>query len=355
MPTLYGFHSLEDAFDQSAMEKLVPVQDAIVAAQAEHNRITNAMVELFAFRTTQYGAAVRTGGARRLQPQDEFARALPIRRRPGSHRVEFPLQAAGDAIAQTYEASVAMTIQDINENLAEMQQADSIWIREHLMGALFANETWSFDDPQHGPLTIYGLANGDDHTYTVDAAGLSQEADNHYFAQTAAIDELNNPYPNLRSEIAHHPENAGSPVVAFIHEDQRAATQALEGFYAYSDPNISQAPNSAQLVGTAPQGLPGQVIGYLEDGMWIVVWGGMPSGYILATALSGAKPLAMREWTFPVLQGFVLDAEEERYPYLQRQYKRRAGFGAFSRTAAAVTRVGAATYAAPAALTVPMG
>lgn len=353
MAVLYGFHSLEDAFDQSAMENLTEVADAITAAQAEYNAVTNSMVSIFAQRTTDYGAAVRVGQGRRLQPQDEFARALPTRRRPASFRVEWPLQSAGDAIAQTYEASIAMTVEDVNDNLEEMQQADSQWVREHLLGGLFTNVPWDFDDDQYGPLTIYGLANGDTHTYTVDAAGLSQETDNHYLAQSAAIDDLNNPYPGLREALEHHPVNAGSDVVAFIHSDQRGPTEALAGFFAYSDPNISPAPGEPQLVGAAPGGLPGKIIGYV-DGVWIAVWGGMPSGYILATTQSQAKPLAMREWSFPQLRGFVLDAEEERYPYLQRQYKRRAGFGARNRIGAAVTQIGAASYTAPSGLAAPM-
>jgi hypothetical protein len=353
MAVLYGFHSLEDAFDQSAMENLADVTDAITAAQAEYNAVTNSMVSIFAQRTTDYGAAVKVGGGRRLQPQDEFARALATRRKPASFRVEWPLQSAGDAIAQTYEASVAMTVEQVNDNLEEMQQADSQWVREHLLGGLFTNVSWDFDDDQYGPLTIYGLANGDTHTYTVDAAGLSQEIDNHYFAQSAAIDDLNNPYPGLREALEHHPVNAGSDVVAFIHSDQRGATEALAGFFAYSDPNISPAPGEPQLVGSAPGGLPGKIIGYV-DGVWIAVWGGMPSGYILVTTQSQAKPLAMREWSFAQLRGFVLDAEEERYPYLQRQYKRRAGFGARNRIGAAVTQIGSGTYAAPAGLSAPM-
>lgn len=353
MAVLYGFHSLQDAFDQAAVEVLPVVQDAVALAQAEHNRVTNEVVALFANRTTAYGAAVRTGGARRLQPQDEFARSLPTRRRPSGHRVEFPLQSAGDALAQTYEASVAMTVEDVNDNLAEMQAADSVWIREHLMGALFANNSWQFDDDQHGPLTIYGLANGDAHTYTVDAAGISQEQDNHYSAQSAVISDAANPYPGEREKLEHHPQNASAPVVSFIHADQRPATELLTGFYTYSDPNISPGPNEPQLVGTAPTGVPGKIIGYV-DGVWVSVWGGMPSGFILTVALSASKALAMREWPYPVLQGFVLDAEEQHYPYLQRQYKRRAGFGAYDRVGASVRRIGNAAYAVPSGFATPM-
>lgn len=356
MTTLYGFHTLEDIFEEPASENIRQVTDAVRIATDAYNRMVADWISLLSFTTTEYGIGVQTGGyGRRLQPLDEVGRAVPTRGPVmAAERLNFPLQKAGDAIAQTYDASLEFTVEQVNNNLEEMQHADREWIRTHLLAALFSNTAWTYQDPTYGPLEIYGLANGDAHTYFLNAGTLVREQDTHYLTQTQlAIDELDNPFPILRQEIIEHPINQGGQIVAFIHPDQRSGVEGLEDFFAYPDPNIRPSPLTEQLVGSPGTNLPGNLIGYV-DGVFVLEWGALPSGYVIATSTAAQRPLAFRQPALAALQGFRQDGERNDYPYLMRQFVRRGGFGAYNRVAAAIMRLGNATYAPPADLAAPL-
>jgi hypothetical protein len=349
---LYGFVNLQNVFGQRIDQVGVRViADAIQATVDEHNRQMEALLGLFVRRTTDFKTRFKSPALARLQPLDEQGRAVPIRA-AGYYDVSFPLQKAGAAWGATYEARVKMTVEDANNITATMLMADSRWVRDHILAALFTNASWTFTDDEHGALTIKGLANGDTDSYLVMAGSDAGATDTHYLAQAAAVADASNPFPTIYDELKTHPENSGE-VVALIATAQRTAVEGLATFRPIQDPNVRPADTATVLTGNLGQRVPGTVIGY-ADKVWIAEWPSLPDDYIIATTTGGERALAMREHPEAELQGFKQVATRDDHPFYERQWQRIAGFGGWNRVNAVVQRVGNGAYAIPTNYTTPM-
>lgn len=350
---LYGFENLSDRFAERVQGNLITaINTAIDATMAEHNRQMDAFMALFVDRTTDYTRRYRTPTANRLQPLDELGRARPIRT-AGYYDIAFPMQEAGTAWGQTYEASLKNTVQDVNNRLSSLLFGDLMWMRDHIFAALFSNTNWTYTDEEWGALTIKGLANADTDTYMIQTGAQSGVTDTHYLAQASAIDDSNDPYPLIHDKLVEHPENGGK-VIALVPTGLKTTTKALTSFYPISNPDIDPGPNAARLIGSMGAAVPGVQFGYHDDGVFLVEWPILPAGYIVAVTTDGDRPLAMREDTVSQLVGFNKVAERNDYPYYESQYKRKAGFGAQNRVGAVVYRVGNGSYAIPTGYTSPM-
>ncbi len=352
---LYGFQNLRDRLTERVNAVGVPViNTAIDATLAEHNRQLEAMFSLFADRTTDFKRRYKTPTMNRLQPMEELGRARPIRP-AGQYDIAFPLQAGGTAWGQTYEASIRATVEDTNANMATLLLGDVVWQREHMFAALFANASWTYDDADDdvGTLTIKGLANGDSDVYAIQAGTMQGTTDTHYLAQENAIGNSDDPFPIIKTELAEHPENGGE-IISLIPTGLVATTKALNGFIPANDKNIRYGADATSLTGNLDAPVPGTVIGYHDDGVWLVEWPSMPAGYIISVATQGPRPLALREDSIPELRGFNRVASRDDYPYYESQYVRKAGFGAQNRVGAVVTLIGNASYAVPTGFTSPM-
>jgi hypothetical protein len=352
---LYGFIQLKDLAARRVTEIGVQVvNDAINQAVAEHNRQIQAIIALFAVRTTEFKEKFNTPTAARLQPLDENGRARPIK--PfGQYGVSYPLQDGGTAWGATYKAREKMTVQEANDITAALTSADVRWLRDHILAALFTNVSWTFNDPIHDALTVQGLANNDAVQYLVQAGADTGATDNHYLAQAAAIADATNPFPVIYQELKEHPENDGEFVV-FIPTNLKTSVTGLANFYPVQDPNIREGVGVSVLSGTLgiplPSG-PGSLLGYV-DGCWIVEWKSLPDNYMVGITVGGERPLKMREDDVASLQGFRKVAERNDHPFYESQYLRTAGFGAFNRVGAVVMRIGSGSYAIPTNYTSPM-
>ncbi|MCB0106901.1 MAG: hypothetical protein KDE53_13360 [Caldilineaceae bacterium] len=350
---LYGFRNLTDVFTDRVTQVGVNVMNtAIDETLAEHNRQLNALMALFADSTTEYKRRYKTAMAARLQPLDELGRARPIRT-SGFYDIAFPLQGAGVAWGQTYEARIKSTVQDTNNTMNTLLTADARWMRDHLLAALFVNASWTYNDEDKGALTVKGLANGDTDTYHIQEGADSGATDTHYFAQANAIDNSNDPFPTIHSELKEHPENGGD-FIAFVPTGLKESVKGLTGFYPVTDSNIRYGANVSVLDANVSANLPGEIFGYHDDGMWLCEWKSMPANYIIAVTTDGDRPLAMREDTVPELQGFNRVASRDDHPYYESQYLRKAGFGAQNRVGAVVYRIGNGSYAIPTGYASPM-
>lgn len=349
---LYGFHNLKDlANERVTTVGIEVVNSAIVQSLEEHNRQMRALVDFFATTTSDYSKRFSSVTAARLQSLDNNGRALPIKP-TGHYDVAFPIKSGGVAWGADYVTSKKMTVMEVNNTLATMQMADARWLRDHILAALFAAATYSFTDPLYGALTIQPLANGDTVTYQMFTGGDVGAVETHQYAQAAAIADATNPFPTIYSELIEHPENGGE-VVAFVPNNQIAAVEALANFVPVADANIAEGSNTARLTGSLGNALPGTLRGYV-DKVWIVEWRALPDNYIIATTTEGDRPLGMRQDPEPELQGFKQVADRDDYPFYERQYLRRAGFGAWNRVGALVYRIGNASYAVPTNYTPPI-
>lgn len=351
---LYGFYSLRDRLaDNVQTVGIEVVNRAIDDTLTEHNRQIDALLALFAERTTAAKRRYRTPAAGRLQPVDSQGRAVPIRG-GASFDVAFPMQRGAVAWGQDYEASLKMTVQQANNTLASLLMADRNWVADHALGAIFTNASWSYDDADDdiGSLTIKGMANSDTDTYMF-ANSVSLATDSHYNAQAAAIANATDPFPALYTELTEHPENMGE-VVALIPTNQVDAVRALSGFFPVTDPNIQLGLSSSRLVGDLGIQVPGKVFGYHSSKVWLAEWKRLPNDYIVGAMTDGPRALGMREEPIAQLQGFNRVAEAQDFPFYRSDYLRKAGFGANNRIGACVVRIGNASYAIPTGYSSPM-
>ena len=353
---MYGFETLNDIFDKRVTEVGVEVvNDAIQRTIDEHNRQLSTLTSLFATPTSEFKTVYKTGAAARLQPLDNSGRALPIKG-GGQYAVSYPLHTAGTAWGTNYISSVKMTVEEANNITATLIGADINWMRDHILAALFydgaAGGGWTFNDPEHDSLSIMGLADGDTTTYQIKTGAGSAATDDHYLAQAAAIGDAANPYPTIYTELTEHPENSGD-VIALIPTASKDTTMALANFRPLGDPNVQLGANTAQLVGNLNVATPGTLIGYV-DKVWIYEWPVLPTGYIISTCTGGNRALRMRQEPEAQLQGFKKVAERNDHPFMESQYLRIAGFGAWNRVGAVVYRIGNASYAIPTGYDSPM-
>lgn len=350
---LYGFHRLADVFSERINNVGIPViNTAIDATLAEHNRQLNAFMNLFVDRTTDYKRRYKSPVAARLQPLEEAGRARPIQR-AGYYDIAFPMHRAGAAWGWTYEARIKATVADTNELMSTMLTADARWLRDHIFAALFLADGWTYTDEQWGALTVEGLANGDSVNYLIQAGQDAGTTDTHLLAQAGAIADNADPFSTMKTELLEHPENSGE-VVAMIPTGLKATTKALTSFIPLPDMNIDPGSAAMRLVGNLGATVPGEVIGYHDDGVWIVEWPSMPANYIIATTTGGDRALCMREEPEAQLQGFNRVADRDDHPFYEAQYMRKCGFGGQNRVNALVTRIGNGSYAVPTGYDSPM-
>ena len=352
MTMLYGFESMKDLAARRVTEVgVAQVNTAINHSVLEHNRQMAAMMGLLARPLTGFKLTYRTPSAARLQALDEFGRARPVKTL-GKYDVSFPIQSGGAAWGATRIMREKMTVQEANDATAALISADIRWMRDHALAAIFNNSTWTFNDDEHGALTIKGPANGDSDVYMVATGADSGASDDHFKAQAAAISDAANPFAADYAELTEHPENGGE-AVALVSADLKSSIEGLANYVPVADPNIQMALTKNQLVGSLGVSLPGKMIGYV-DKVWVAEWKAMPAGYYIMVSTQGEPPLGMRQHPEASLQGFNRVGERSDHPFYESQWERHAGFGAWNRVGVVVRRVGNAAYAVPSGYTVPM-
>ncbi len=353
MALLYGFESLKDLAAKRVTEIGAGlVNAAINQSVMEHNRQMNAIMGLLARPVTEFKVTYRTPTAARLQALDEFGRARPVKT-VGKYDVSFPIQSGGAAWGTTRIMREKMTVQEANDATAALISADIRWMRDHALAALFNNSTWSFNDDEHGALTIKGPANNDSDVYMILTGADSGATDDHFKAQASSIADASNPFSADYQELTEHPENGGE-AVALVASDLKSSIEGLTNYVAVADPNLQLASTKNKLVGSLGVSLPGSLIGYV-DKVWICEWKATPSNYYIMVSTQGEAPLGMRQHAESSLQGFNRVAERNDHPFYESQWERHAGFGAWNRVGAVIRRVGNASYAVPTGYGVPMG
>lgn len=352
MAVLLGLLNQADLYDTRVTTAGVQVvQRSIDESVAEHNRQLNALLALFTTTRTDPQTRYLAAGATRLQPLDENGRARPIK--PGGYAtLGFPLQDAGIAWGRNYRTSIKMTVREVANVVAMMMDADSRWMRDHLLAALFyENSTtpWTFTDPLFGAISVYGLANGDTQTFQILSGADSATTDDHVKGATSITEAV---FQDIHDELVEHPEN-GPEIIAFVPTASSATVQALTNFYPVPDTNLISGVAVTQFNGVLNATVPGKLIGYIA-GCKVVEWAGMPANYILGVAAGGEAPIALRQEPEAELQGFRKVADRNDHPWYEQQYLRVAGFGAWNRVGAIIYRTDSASYAIPTGYSSPM-
>lgn len=352
---LYGFNQLKDLDPQSPAAELD--RDLVISAINEtvdsHNREINTLLSLFCEDTTLPQAKYKGGYANFLQPVDENGDPKPVKGLV-DYTVGFALKMGATASGANWVTNLKMTVEDFDRTIGQMLIGDVNWIRRHLLAALFTNTNsgWTFGDPEHGDITVQGLANGDATKYAfVNSDDLA--TDNHYSRQATAIASNDNPLPNIQGELEEHPDNAG-PFIMFASAERVAEIEGLAEFVDVPQSQIATPPPQTTLpVLNATLGVPlprtARVVGTYRN-LWVVEWGAIPDDYTITIAANGPRPLRRRQDPQTALQGFVNIGEMiEKFPFYKNRWFRRTGFGAWNRVGAYVHQVtaGSTTYQIP--------
>lgn len=340
----YGFLALENLFAQRvAVAGYDTVYNAVVESAAEHTRNMNALMSLFSFRTVEFAERWALPGVGTLQPLDEFGNPKPVQE-GGYFDVGYPIQGGGTAWGTTRLSRAKLTVEEANRITIENMKRDQDWLRRHLLAAIFDNAGWTYDDQDHGNLSVKGLANntaGEEYVFIGGTKGI----DNHYLAQAAAIADGANPFPTIADELMEHPSNSG-PVVTYVPSNLTTTIEALTNFVPVADTDILPGSASAILTGSIDRGVGDEVLGKVDKN-WIVEWRALPDNYMIGTAQGAGPFVAMREHPETELQGLIVEAETPQLGLTKTQMIRYAGFGAANRIAACVYRIGNAAYAIP--------
>jgi hypothetical protein len=290
-----------------------------------------------------------TGIVTRNQPLDEIARPLPIRGE-ARYSVGFPLQDSGQAIARTWREAQKMRVEQLNRLMAAIIDGDRSWVFDHILAALFNNADRTYTDEERGDLTVKPLANGDAQVYQVKSGEFAGATDNHLLFHNAVIADATNPFPTIYQELAEHPENGAigeGRVITFIPSDLKNAVQGLGTFYRPYNPDLT--PGSAETILSGQLGVevPGTPLGMEESGTWVVEWPRLPAGYAVSIATAGEPPIGERVDELESLRGFIEMDSNENFPWYQRNWMRRNGFGAWNRVGAVITKINAGSYTVP--------
>ena len=350
---IYGFHNQQDILERRVAEvDQNVVYDAIREAMAFYNQELTDSLSLF---VRSVGGEHSVGyqppaESARLQGMDEWGRPIP-RRIPAPMARRIPLFMAQDSIAANWLTRRRITVQEVADRVEFLQEADTNWMRDQMMAAIFTNTGYTFADQQHGQFTVATFANNDTETYFRDTG--SSGTDNHYLADASAT-ATTVILTNMAAELKEHRDNSGE-VLVFANTADIPGIRALPGFTVRADPNVSLGVAVNQYVGGPGVSHPGVLRGYDDDAMvHIIEWPRLPAGYLVAVMTGGGRPVAMREDELPALRGFQEIYERVDEPYLQRIWMRRAGFAAHNRVGIVVQRLGNASYAPPANLTAPL-
>jgi hypothetical protein len=358
MTVSYGFITLQDLYNQRVVTAGPQrVFDAVRMSAAEYTRVVNELLSEFAEITYQAQMQIELPGDGSLQPLDEDGNPLPVAP-SGSYTVAAPIQGAGTAWGTNRVTRAKLTVEEADRNTQDAFQKDADWNIRHILAALFDNVAWTYADKTGangskglGNITIQPLANGDSVVYLRKGAS-APATDDHYLAQASAIDDSNNPFETIETELLEHPSNTGR-ILCYIPTNLKASVMGLSTFKSVADPNILYT--TTELATNVPNVGPGEeVLGYIEGTKcWIVLWSVLPSSYIIAK-MEGKAVLYARENPEPELQGFFPEAHNVDGNHFVNRLLRYRGYGVKDRVGALVMRIGNGSYAIPTGYDAPL-
>lgn len=324
--------------------------EATRLTMAEHNAEVDAVLNLLTAPTTEREVSIREESAYELQPLDELGEPEPVKA-AGEIALGWPIDDFGIRFDLSFKAKEQISVQEYSDKIASMQGADANTLSRKMWAAFFSNVSRTHKEDGKAVQTIKFLANGDADAYGDSAGGLSTA--NHYTAQAAPIDDVNNPYTAIEANLSSRRANAG-PFVAFVPTNLVAATRLLDGFAPVASGAVVQANPTTVLTTTlAQQGvsLPATMLEFGAIGnLHLVQYSRLPAGYIAYASLGNprVRPLRRREYVTPSLRGFIPVGETNEFPFFKNRFLRYIGFGAWNRVGGGAHLVGNAAYSVPA-------
>lgn len=346
--SIYGILNVADTknFLVSQNDEVL-VFDAINMLLDRYNQDLAEAVRVFVDGdTTQHQIRYFQPGAGEMQEGTEFTRPGAVKSGQ-SYTVGFGLRDFRDQIAWNDISYAYATVQQLDLQVKTVMIRHRNTVRKHILKAIFNNAQYTFDDPQHGDVIVYPLANGDATLYPPTIGNQTPATANHYVASNmASITDGTNPLPTYRDLLLSRDSDAN--LYAFVNATTANQIRALLAFVDVADPNIRQF-QGTEAVYNGPS-VPGQVIGRVND-MWIVQWNQIPAGYVVVTDISKPAPLMRRldAVEVPGRGQLTLVAQQQEHPVMSSFFRDRHGFGVGNRLNTVIGQVTGAAYVVPSA------
>lgn len=353
--TIYGILGLPDANRTVQNIGQVVIYDAIQTLLARHNADLQGVLGTFVGSTTSTPEETYAGGGGgMMQESDRLTRPAAVKAGQ-RYSVGYPLRDARDQIAGDDITYAYMSLADLQVQIQNIFLRHINWTRFNVLRAMLNNANYTFEDETLSQrlIAVKRLANQDGTIYPpVISMALDGADDNHYIVSgytSATISNVNNPFVTIRNEIKEHWGDGN--IVVFINSAQQPAVEALSTWVPYTDPMISPALNTVQIVGAAPANVPGAIIGRINR-CWVSVWDFVPADYMLATDLDADPPLRKRIDAVPVAGSgnLALIARQTEFPLQEAFWRCRQGFGVSNRLNGVVMQ-----FKAPGAYDIPPG
>lgn len=359
MALVYGLHDLASLKSQRIQQiGTTEMSDRLMMWQAEVNRVFNAVMGTFTVRNEDWNTnpitRIKQPAVARAQFVDEYDVAKP-RARTGYFEQGLPLFRYEDAVGFSYEALQKVTVQEYSDELMRIEQADMNAAMFLFWFAVFYSTNWTHASTEDNipDVPVKAGANNDGDLYIVRGEDAPQAA-NHYVAQAAAISDSADPFPTIKETLTKYAgASANDRIVSYVGDATNVANiKDLSGFHRVDRTNFTTFGDDVSLVDPAADtfiGMGDEVLGEHEEGVLVVRKRDLPANYIASFNLDAPAPIGIREDSTPTLRGlFNIDAVENSGNTLLRRFRRKIGFAAVNRTGFMVTRIGDASYAAPA-------
>lgn len=340
MATRYGVLALGDALTLVNTVGQTEVWDVaqryLAAHAARFQRMSSFLVERI---TEKYSDKYYLPGGGVMQRRGGWAQSHAIRT-TGAWDVAFPIEEFGDQVAFTKRSVALMTLQQMQNNIETTRVRDANTRRKEMLRPIFNNTTRTFDDPEHGSITIRPLANGETDVLFPPFLNQTDEATaNSYDIAgyiSSAISDVNNPIILVVSDLNDRfgTEEGSGNFAVFINQAETPEIEALASFIPVDDRFIRAAPADAAVTGV-PTNTPGRVLGR-ANGAWIIEWPSIPANYLFGMDLSVSPPIIERAHPAAtrIQRGVHLvtqSSDAVNYPFDQAHYESHFGYAAGNR------------------------
>lgn len=335
------------------------IWDATQEVFSRWNQDLNDALSLFVEMTTDvFKERYKLPGGGYLQEEgfDPTAPSGTVKAR-GSYDVTYPLRSYGASMAWTDVSLGYMTLGEYETHIQTVLNQNNNTVFNRLLYAIFNNAPPAFLDPIHGSLTLVPLANGDTTVYPPVFGSTAEATANYYLAPNyteATISSSNNPFIQARDllETRWGFPQGGSPIMSLVNTSAVPYIQLLPGFVEAPNVHIDYGDNAAlanKLYPSHPMG--SRVVGNV-DGVTVVEWPRIPTGWIITNHGSAPKPVKRRQDPADtgLGAGLTLRSQDYDHPFTTAYWRHRFGFGVGNRLSTVVTALnGTASYTIPTA------
>lgn len=307
-------------------------------------------------RTENFQERYKLPGSGYSQEEDTGGDAAPSAavKASGYWQVAYYLRQFGDTLSFDDVVLGYMTMKEFENHLQTVINRNNNLEFGLILKALFNNLVQTFNDPIHGSLSVQPLANGDDVTYPPVFGSVIDATANNYLAPNyieSGITDTNNPFKLIRDTLEPHfgfPQG-GSPIIALVNTSAVTYARQLTDYDEFTNRYLLPGGNVTTLI-DLPEGFQGGRIVGVCNGVVIIEWPRIPSGWILGMHLDAPKPLKQRidPVNTGLSPGLKMITRDMEHPFINNRWRNRIGFGVGNRlNGVALALNGTTSYTIP--------